>query len=204
MNFDLGQLFSFFEGRIGRKATTILAWLLFLVVLGWAAEFLINHIVIPLERFFGGTGDLRADLISEEGEPFWPSLVATLAILGGSVILFVPFVNLLIGGRRVPQSVLDDLEERRSWAIHNVFNFMVSNNEELTEWRSRNKQFVNDVTKILENHCSHADVLRFSRLGLIWEISFGFATLPEHIRELRMFAKRLDTLEKIIDRYSRP
>lgn len=204
MPFDPGQLFAFFEGRIGRKATTILAWLLFLVVLGWAVEFLIGHIVIPLEKFFGGTGNLRADLISEWGGPFWPSLVATLAILGGSVVLFVPFVNLLTAGRRVPQSVLDDLEEQRSWAIHNVFNFRVSSDADLAEWRARNDQFVNDVTQILENHCSRADVLRFTRLGLIWEISFGFATHPDHIHELRMFAKRLDTLEKIVDKYSRP
>lgn len=202
MTFDPGHLVSFFEGRIGRRATTILAWLLFVVVLGWAVEFLITHVVIPIEVFFGGTGDLRADLFSDKREPFWPALFATLAILGGSVILFVPLVNFLIGGRRVPQSVLDDLEEKRSWAIHSVLNFMVSDVNGLAEWRRRNDQFVSDVTAILEKHFSRADVLRFSRLGIIWNVTFDFASLPDHIRELRMFAKRLDTLERIVDRYS--
>ena len=202
MNFDLSHLVALFESRIGRRATTILAWLLFLVVLGWAAKFLITDIVIPLERFFGGTGNLRADLISKEGAPFWPALIATLAILGGSVILFLPFMNLLMRGRRVPQSALDDLEEKRSWAIHNVYNFPVANDAQLEEWRSRNNQFVSEVTEILENHFSRADILRFTRLGVIPGLNFGFASLPEHIRELQMFAKRLDTLEKIADRYS--
>lgn len=202
MNFDPGQLVSFFEGRIGRKATTILAWLLFAVVLGWAIIFLIEEVVIPLERFFGGTGDLRADLMSKTAEPFWPALTATLAILGGSVILFIPFVNLLIGGRRIPQSILDELEQKRSWAIHNVLNYMVQNSTDFVEWERRNNQFVDEVTQILEGHFPRGDVLRFSRLGLIPNLTFDFATLPQHIRELRFFAKRLDTLERIVDRYS--
>ena len=202
MNFDPGHLISFFEGRIGRRSTTFLAWLLFFVVLGWAGEFLIVHVLIPLMKFFGATGDLRRDLFSESRGPFWPALITILVILGGSVILFVPFVNILISGRHVPQSVLNDLEERRSWAIHNVLNFVVNNANDLTEWRNRNDQFVSEVTAILEKHFSRADVLRFSRLGLIWNVTFDFASLPDHVRELRMFAKRLDTLEKIVDRYS--
>lgn len=202
MNFDPGDLVSFFEGRIGRKATIILSWLLFVVVLVGVVEFLIDHAVLPLERFFGGTGDIRADLISESGAPFWPAIVATLTILSASVLLFIPFINLLIGGRRVPQSVLDQLEEKRSWAIHNVLNYKVSSEDDMKNWHQNNDKFVNEVKEILEKHCSRADVLRFSRLGVIWNVTFDFATVPEHARQLRMFAKRLDTLEKIVDRYS--
>jgi len=203
MNFDLSSFVSLIESRIGRRSTTILAWLVFVVTLTATLEFLIGHVVIPLEKFFGGTGDLRADLMSGRHDPFWPALVATLFVLSGSVVLFIPFINVLIGTRRVPQAILNDLEERRSWAIHNVLNFFVQSAEEWEEWQKRNNQFISEVTAILEAHCTKADVLRFTRLGVITTTPFGFAYSPQHQHGLMMLAKRLDTLERIVDRYMR-
>lgn len=204
MSFDPGEVVSFIEGRVGRKATTILAWLLFVVVVAWALGFLVTEIVVPLEKFFGGTGDLRADLISGGFGPFWPSLIATLFVLAGSVILFLPFMNLLIRGRHIPQTVINELEEKRSGAIHEVLNYPVRSDLDLTEWKRRDDRFVTDVTETLERHGTRADVLRFNRLGILTESRFGFTYNDEHGHRLMMLAKRLDTLERIIDRYAQP
>jgi hypothetical protein len=73
MSFDPSSYVSLIEGRIGRKPTTLLAWLAFLVGLTAALGFLVENVVMPLEKFFGGTGDLRADLMAGRHDPFWPS-----------------------------------------------------------------------------------------------------------------------------------
>lgn len=202
MGFDIGQIFSALEERVGRRAMTILAWLLFLVALVAAFDFLFEHLVVPVERFFGGTGDLRADLMGGVTDPFWPSIVVLVALLAVSVVLFLPFIGFLLRGRAVPQYVLDLLEEQRSSAITEVLNFRVTSPEELAEWKIRNQRFIDQVVDIIRKHLSRADELRFTRLGVLQNVQFASTYNQDHGHQLTMFAKRLDALERIIDRYS--
>jgi len=201
MGFDPGQLIALFEERLGRRWTTILAWLLFLVVIGWAVRFLVIDVLMPIEIFFGGTGDLRADLFGGDLAPFWPAVTLLIVFLAASVLLFLPFINLLVRGRRVPMFVLDTLEDLRSKAIHEILNLPVKSDIDLDSLKQRGDKFVADVTNVLSGHFSKIEVKRFNRLGFVPSFSFAPAYNGEHLHRIQMLAKRLDALERIIDRH---
>src|SRR5258706_14488146 len=108
---------------------------MFLVLFVTAIRILMVDLIIPLEIYFGGTGDFRKDIISADAGPLWASLISTLVVMTASVLLFMPAFNWLVTGRGVPRSVLDSLEDKRSWAIHHIWNFFPKDDTEFEKWK---------------------------------------------------------------------
>lgn len=87
-------------------------------------------------------------LPTSESEAFLLRLVATLVVALTGVI--VSLISVVIDYRSSPiesqairgavnnlrQNAIDDLAEDLSWAIHNLLNKTVSNNEELSQWEN--------------------------------------------------------------------
>ena len=129
-----------------------------------AASGLVTGIFILI---YGVTpGEAIANLLGSI--PPWltnPWFKLALVIIG----LFVIGASLHFNVWSLRQRAVDDLAEDLSWAIHNLLNKPVFNNDELTQWESDYRGWCDKVSKKLENRAffNKADQLHFDRLGFV-------------------------------------
>jgi hypothetical protein len=197
MNLEVGGgLIQEFEKRFGKTLTTIVLLLVMVAI-----------VVICLGVIWSGVAGIYGivrDALPNVTPPAVNVVTAfyVTALVAVAALLFTTF-QYFSGHRRVPQTVIDQLAELRKAAVDDILNGRVTTAKQLGAWETREKQWEEAVSKILQAHFPKSEVLGFETLGLIQPMGFPHAFNNEHNFELSKFAKRLAILEDIIRRHTR-
>lgn len=189
----LENVLAMLEDRFGRRTTTGLLFLIGIAIAAYAIHIFLEHLIIPLYFF------LRPFISGPEITIV--TVFYVTAFIAAAIMLF-PLGWLFLSRTTIPQAIVDQLAVLRSSSIHEILNCKVTNDTELTKFKTTQEMWRNNVMRILQNHFPKAEALGFERLGVIPQLAFPHSFNNEHAFELMMFAKRLSILEDIIRRYT--
>jgi len=192
----LEKVVAMLEERFGRRATTGLLLLIGLAIAVYCLHMIWIHLVDPI---YGWVSKHFPSISLPE-----ISIVTVFYVTAAMAAILVLWFAIWFGfsRRRVPQSVVNDLAEFRSEAIHDILNKKVNTEEDLADFNKVNDAWAERVEGTLQKHFPKSELLGFQRLGVIQMTAFPHSFNNEHAHRLSMFAKRLSILEDIIKRYT--
>ncbi|MFZ6017707.1 MAG: hypothetical protein ACOYU0_08970 [Nitrospirota bacterium] len=148
---------------------------------------------------YGATpGQAFADLLTHL--PQWLTnqwFKLALVVIG----LFIIGASLHFNVWSLRQKAIDDLAEDLSWAIHNLLNKPVSNDDEVTQWESGYREWCEKVSKKLENRTffTKADQLHFDRLGFVPLTKFTGSFNERHDWLVSQLSLKFERLRDVVN-----
>ena len=108
-----------------------------------------------------------------------------------------------LAGKRTPtRDLVDELADLYSEGVHEIWNRSVVGDRDIADLETFDSDWQKKIRRVLRRGFPHAEMVLFSRLGVIPVISRHAIYDARHAKILREYAVREDRLRDILRRYS--